>query len=95
MFLHPSQGRHSTLGPLCDDRPEQLGTFEFPDERGEICDVVGYCAQRWRDCGQRGVPRRPHSWRLSRATDSQRVKLIGRKLIWRSFYSSAHGHSRS
>ena len=53
----PLGGR--TLGPLCDDRPEQLGTFEFPDELGEICDVVGYCAQRWRDCGQRGVPRRP------------------------------------
>ena len=38
------------LGPLGSDRPADLGTFEFPDDLGELCEmriVAGYCAEPW------------------------------------------------
>ena len=45
------RGQHP--GPL-GDQPAPVGTFEFPEALGEICDVylvAGYCAEPWAACG--------------------------------------------
>jgi hypothetical protein len=43
------------LGPLGGTQPSRLGTFEMPDELGEVCNVrlvVAYCAEGWPRCGE-------------------------------------------
>jgi hypothetical protein len=47
--------RGRRLGPMMGDRTTELGTFEFPTELGEICNlhlVTCYCAEPWPRCGE-------------------------------------------
>ena len=56
----------SHLGPLQPGGPAELGTFEFPAEVGEICEVylvTGYCAGPSPHCGEPGERRACHSHR--------------------------------
>jgi hypothetical protein len=41
-------------GPLCGDKPVEMGHITFDDEFGEICDtylLLDYCADQPRGCG--------------------------------------------
>jgi len=64
--------RGRRLGPFEGDRPTALGTFAFPEELGEICEVhlvAKYCADPWPSCGKPEDPCGCRSELLPAASD--------------------------